>query len=161
MQLTVQQFQEKIANHDYQQQQKEFPVPSKITAQTLTPVAQALVQGLEDDLDRGYLSEVEALMTGLPFTCSFLLQTGIINLPLADSAKTRHFFTPEETVTVTANLVTICPNLNASDLRIDQVVGDATSIAEATTTIATMMAQNLEQAQVNYAAQAQEVLDAD
>lgn len=145
MQITTQQFQELVAQQNYQQEMNTLKLTRRLAKSKLTAITQQLCQQFQAAVDAGYLVDAQVEISGLPCPVTASLQTGIINLPLQDSAKLSHFFAAEEKQTVTANLVVVSEAINASGLRIDQVIADASQIMTAQATVQDLLTTNLQQ----------------
>lgn len=107
--------------------------------QLVAPAAVADQQGLQAALAPIFDATAQALATGELMRATLTVQgtqptlvsleTGVINLPLANAKKVAGFLEPDEIVPVDVYLVTESPFLNASGLRIDRLT-DSVSFAD-------------------------------
>ncbi|MBA1394649.1 hypothetical protein [Bombilactobacillus bombi] len=150
MKITVAQYQEQIAQENYQNFTVTVQLTRRLGQAKLKAAITQLIQQVQTAVDSGYLAQGQLVVTGLPMTISFALQTGIINLPFQDYQKISHFFDKEEVKKLQVYLVTFSDYINVSHLRIDQVAEDPSHLSVQTAAILEMVHTNLKQALANY-----------
>lgn len=131
--------------------------------QLTSPAAVADAAGLQTALQPIFAATTQAIQAGELIRATLTIQgtqptlvsleTGLINLPLANAKKVPGFLEPDEIVPVKVYLITESPFLNASKLRIDllapsdQFVADeAALLAQVTTTVQEQLAHIAEEA---------------
>lgn len=149
MKMTIQQFQDKIANAEYQTFQQTIKLTKRLAASKVTPALQQLTQQLEEAMNGGYLAQGELTIEGLGFPVVCNLQLSPLNLPWQDAAKVSHFFDRDEQVELKFYLVTSCEFINASHLRIDQVATDAADLQQQQAAIVQLIIEQCQQAITN------------
>ncbi|GKQ42452.1 hypothetical protein RD055328_03750 [Companilactobacillus sp. RD055328] len=115
MKITVEDYIEFVENEKYATKAvaiKESDFDSKISA----AIDKAVDFG-EDSLDSGKLFEYQINVGNT----TFLIQSGIINLPFQDAKKVTHFFEAGQEVETKIYLITKSEFLNKSKFRIEEV----------------------------------------
>ena len=150
MEIEVKQYQTKIAAESYQNFTLELKLTRRLAQKKLQDSLKQLCQQIQDAVAKGYLAQGQLIISGLPFPITFALQTGIINLPFQDYQKVNNFFEPEQRTEIHLYLVTFSEFINASHLRIDQVLADPSQAETQISEIVKMVNDNLQQALSNY-----------
>ncbi|WP_179396043.1 hypothetical protein [Lacticaseibacillus absianus] len=119
MEINVQAFQDAIAADNYQVTQLSV-TPTQVADQGLDQCLRPAFAALDAALDQGVLAQVDLVITSAEPT-TLRLETGVINLPLADSKKVNNFLDETAMVPLKLNLIVISPYVNQSGLRIDTV----------------------------------------
>ncbi|WP_127848648.1 hypothetical protein [Lacticaseibacillus hulanensis] len=130
MQINVQKYLDQAAADEVQHFETSVKPEQVKNAAEIKAALQPVVDAVIDALKRNQLMRATLVVEGtVPTTIS--LETGIINMPLANAKKVANFFEVEEIVPVNVYLVTDNPFLNASGLRID-LLADSDTFASAT-----------------------------
>ncbi|KRL00608.1 hypothetical protein [Liquorilactobacillus capillatus] len=116
MKIKVEDFVDKIENDQFQTVTLQTTeIPKRVEIRNL----QQLFQQFQELLEQNTLGQVKQsfLCEGEPVMVS--LESGIINLPFANSNKVDNFFENQEETAVIINLIVEAEDVNASGLRID------------------------------------------
>ncbi|WP_461226005.1 hypothetical protein [Lacticaseibacillus suihuaensis] len=119
MEINVTAFQEAIENGNYQTTQFTA-TPEQVSRDGVEKALQPAFAALDAALDQGVLAQVDLVIESAEPT-TVRLETGVINLPFADSRKVNNFLAEDATVPLRVNLIVISPYVNQSGLRIDIV----------------------------------------
>ncbi|WP_225047885.1 hypothetical protein [Lacticaseibacillus kribbianus] len=119
MEINVTAFQEAIENGNYQTTQFTA-TPEQVAQDGVEKDLQPAFAALDAALDQGILAQVDLVIESAEPT-TVRLETGVINLPFADSRKVNNFLDEDATVPLRVNLIVISPYVNQSGLRIDIV----------------------------------------
>lgn len=119
MDINVQAFQDAIAAGNYQTTATDI-TPAQLEQGGVEAALQPAFAALAGAIDQGVLAQVDLVVTSAEPT-TIRLETGVINLPFADSKKVNNFLAEDATVPLRLNLIVSSPYVNQSGLRIDQV----------------------------------------
>lgn len=126
MEINVKAFQTAIQEENFEQINHSV-TPEQAQAD-LTGALAPVFADLEAAINAGKL--IQAQLTITSETPTYVrLETGVINLPFADSKKVSNFLDPDSMAPLKVYLIVATPDLNASDLHIDLVADAETYLA--------------------------------
>ncbi|WP_338216447.1 hypothetical protein [Lacticaseibacillus salsurivasis] len=126
MEINVKAFQTAIQEENFEQINHSV-TPQQAQAD-LTGALAPVFADLEAAINAGKL--IQAQLTITSETPTYVrLETGVINLPFADSKKVSNFLDPDSMAPLKIYLIVATPDLNASDLHIDLVADAETYLA--------------------------------
>lgn len=126
MEINAKAFQTAIQEENFEQ--INHSVTPKQAQADLTGALAPVFADLEAAINAGKL--IQAQLTITSETPTYVrLETGVINLPFADSKKVSNFLDPDSMAPLKVYLIVATPDLNASDLHIDLVADAETYLA--------------------------------
>ncbi|MFT9050788.1 hypothetical protein [Liquorilactobacillus nagelii] len=130
MKIKVADFMQQIDGQNYQNDVlPAVDAVKKITEQKLTEILQPLFEHFAKLIAAEKLGRIEQPVNFVGQVVTIALETGVINLPIANNNHVDNFFDSDTETEVLANLVVTSPKLNASGLRID-TLGEITQWTE-------------------------------
>ncbi|WP_125706540.1 hypothetical protein [Lacticaseibacillus daqingensis] len=127
MQINVNAFQEAILAGNYETAVTAI-TPETLAQTTLAEAMTPVFAAFDAAIDAGKLVQADLVIESAEPT-TVRLETGVINLPFADSKKVNNFLDEAELVPLTINLIVSSPYVNQSGLRIDRVATADTYVA--------------------------------